>query len=314
VSKTSNDSDDWSGQSAALFDAARGAHAPSAADRERVRSALADKLAAAPAAPEAGGEVQPRFARSATSRAALAKLGTIGLGVVCALAAATAFLRAGESRERTASKVATPVQTIASGAQPTRRAAEPESGVASTAATLPAPPGPAATARLPNSVPARPAARRLSVPTAPARVPISARAPEESPTSTVQQPDSVGVGTQSSRPSPQPDAPGTRSEHAVAEPTIDARAELELVARINAAVRASAPSAVLALCAEHEHRWPHGMFEPEREGARAIASCSSRLEGAGDRARAFLTRYPRTAIAARVREECSAWLNENPDP
>jgi hypothetical protein len=110
------------------------------------------------------------------------------------------------------------------------------------------------------------------------------------------------VGIQSPS-SPQPDAPAESAEN-----TADARAELAFVARINAAVRESTPQTVLALCAEHERRWPHGIFEQEREGTRAIASCSSKSPGAGARARAFLANYPRAAIAARVREECAPLL------
>ena len=85
---------------------------------------------------------------------------------------------------------------------------------------------------------------------------------------------------------------------AVEEGTVD-------VARTNAAVRESGPQRVLALCAEHERRWPHGIFEQEREGTRAIAWCNAKSTGADARARAFLASYPRAAIAARVREECA---------
>jgi hypothetical protein len=142
--------------------------------------------------------------------------------------------------------------------------------------------------------------RQSIAPSTPAKVSVSARAPERSHVAAVDQPALV---ESPSPPSPRPEAPAQSADDA-----IDARAELEFVARINAAVRTSAPRTVLALCAEHERRWPHGTFEPEREGARAIASCRSQLPGAAARARAFLARYPRTAVAARVREECAPLL------
>jgi hypothetical protein len=135
---------------------------------------------------------------------------------------------------------------------------------------------------------------------APAKVSASKPEIERAQAHVLEQPALVGTP---SRPSLQSDAPQNSAE----DPT-DARAELEFVARINAAVRESTPQTVLALCAAHERRWPHGMFAQEREGARAIASCNAKLPGADARARAFLASYPRTPIAARVREECARLL------
>ena len=309
MSKPSKEPDDWSGQSAALFDAARGAHAPSAVDRERVRSALAEKIAAASGAPLDGGEMQAPSVGSGTSGAAFVKLAKIGLGVVCTLAAAAAFMRAGDAREQTAAR-SIPVQTVAAGAPPALHAAEPEAVVASAAAAPSGTPEAAAAARVASPSPARPVAPPAGESSTPAKVTVSGRAPERSATAVMEQPAPAGT-----RSRPSPHEPGRSVARAIDEVPIDehtpdARAEIELVARINAAVRASTPRAVLALCAEHERRWPHGTFEPEREGARAIASCRSKAQEAGARARAFLASYPRTAIAARVRQECAALLNE----
>jgi hypothetical protein len=88
----------------------------------------------------------------------------------------------------------------------------------------------------------------------------------------------------------------------------DARTELTLVERIHLAMRNGNPGGALALCAEHERRWPHGTFAQEREGVRAIASCEIRSNGAGPRARAFLAKYPGATLAPRVAAACTAQL------
>jgi len=51
----------------------------------------------------------------------------------------------------------------------------------------------------------------------------------------------------------------------------DARAELALVERMHAAMRAAKPAEALELCAEHAERWPRGVFTEEREAVSAIA-------------------------------------------
>jgi hypothetical protein len=335
VTKRTTEPDDWSAQSSALFDAARGAHAPSAADRERVRDALAQKLASATVVPTTTGDAQGGLTGAGMSQAAIGKLTKVGLGVALTLVGAAAFLRMGDSRERTEAKPAA-VQTDSPAAGPVQRAAELDvaarvpaatpdvavrapaasSDVAPASATeaqsqdaVPARPDvaltPAADARAQGAVPARTGARRPTASSTPAKVSASARTPDTAHTAEVDVPALVESGRP---PSPPPDAPADRDEDA-----IRARAELEFVARINAAVRTSAPRTVLALCAEHERRWPHGMFEQEREGARAIASCRAKLAGAAIQVRAFLATYPRTAVAARVRDECAPLLESDAD-
>jgi hypothetical protein len=98
-----------------------------------------------------------------------------------------------------------------------------------------------------------------------------------------------------------------RSPSAVEAP--DAAAELELVERIYAALRHGKPSSALALCAEHERRWPHGAFAQEREGVRAIASCDMHSSQALLRARTFLASYPRAPLAPRVATACASQLS-----
>jgi hypothetical protein len=88
----------------------------------------------------------------------------------------------------------------------------------------------------------------------------------------------------------------------------DPRAELALVERIQVAMLNARPKTVLALCAEHERRWPNGTFVQEREGLRAIASCNTHVTAAESRARAFLANFPRAPLAPRVGEACAVQL------
>jgi hypothetical protein len=80
--------------------------------------------------------------------------------------------------------------------------------------------------------------------------------------------------------------------------------------RMQGALREADFSKVLALCAEHARRWPHGMFEVEREGARAIASCGEGSADAVLRAKRFLSAHPSAPVAMRVSAACAAQLHE----
>ena len=80
--------------------------------------------------------------------------------------------------------------------------------------------------------------------------------------------------------------------------------------RIQAALREADYSTVLTLCAEHARRWPHGVFELEREGVRAIASCDRDSDDATLRAKRFLKAHPHAPVAMRVSAACAAQLKE----
>jgi hypothetical protein len=88
-------------------------------------------------------------------------------------------------------------------------------------------------------------------------------------------------------------------------PAADARAELTLVERIQAALRAHQSSLALELCNEHERRWPRGTFVEEREGIRALVACGTRAKDADARARMFLAAHPHTPLAHRVAAACA---------
>lgn len=85
--------------------------------------------------------------------------------------------------------------------------------------------------------------------------------------------------------------------------------ELALMQRIQAALDDGDAKRAYALTSEHAALWPAGSFQQEREGVRAIASCQLHLHDAASRARAFLSRYARSALAPRVQSECRLAAN-----
>jgi hypothetical protein len=127
-------------------------------------------------------------------------------------------------------------------------------------------------------------------PAAPPLQPVAAATLERLPTT-------AGA---SARTSPPPQTHPVRVEQSV-----DARAELGLVERMHAAMRAAEPAEALALCAEHAKRWPRGVFTEEREAVRAIASCALRSGDAAARAELFLSKHPRAPTAPRVAAACA---------
>jgi hypothetical protein len=86
--------------------------------------------------------------------------------------------------------------------------------------------------------------------------------------------------------------------------------ELAMMKRMQNALQEADFSAVLALCAEHARRWPHGVFELEREGVRAIASCGEHSDDAALRAERFLNAHPHAPVAMRVSAACAAQLKK----
>jgi hypothetical protein len=97
-------------------------------------------------------------------------------------------------------------------------------------------------------------------------------------------------------------APAT--DLAIAAPQ-EASTELAVLKRMQAALHAADFTKALALCADHERRWPHGRFELEREGVRVIAACGASSHDALPMAKAFLAKHPRAAIALRVSSACA---------
>jgi hypothetical protein len=95
VTKQPIESGDWSSASEALFRSARGAHGPNPRDRDRVRNALAQRLAEVSNAPIAGAV--SRLSGATKSGVALSTLAMIGVGLVAVIAGLVVFLRTGDS-------------------------------------------------------------------------------------------------------------------------------------------------------------------------------------------------------------------------
>lgn len=114
--------------------------------------------------------------------------------------------------------------------------------------------------------------------------------------------ESVASITSSGASTPTPKTSRSRSEPlvpAAPKPTRDGtRDELELVRRMDAAVRDKDFKAALQLCDEHQRHWPHGIFAFEREGVKANAP------DAAEKAEHFLASHANVPIAMRVTAAC----------
>jgi hypothetical protein len=347
VSKSNGQTDngDWSSASDALFQAVRTDHDPTATDRARVRRALATRLGGgAPAALAVDGGAQA-MARKGAHGATLGNIVKVSLGVACVVAVVSALMLAvGHPSERPAktplvapaqsttvtpaqSTTVTPAQstTVAprqmptsasdSHAAPVKVALSDSKRSARAASRLPR--AHVALAKMATSVSNAPAPSD-SMFAAPYPAPAKLATPEgNAPTRSdskvmpaAASPPDVPVALSQPSPAEPADRAAVRLER---EPSrtnelADAGAELALVERIYAAMHNANPSAALALCAEHERRWPHGTFAQEREGVRSIAFCDMRSKQAGSRARAFLADHPRAPLAPRVAAACATQL------
>jgi hypothetical protein len=83
-------------------------------------------------------------------------------------------------------------------------------------------------------------------------------------------------------------------------------AEVTLLRRASAALRAGDPKGALAAVSEHAHRFPNGALAEERDTERIVALCAL---GRGDEAARAMERfkrsYPSSAHEARIRAACS---------
>ena len=338
---TPEDRDDcWSSESEALFRAARSDNAPSAADRERVRRVLAQRLAD----PRGTKGVRHAGARSAR----LLQLG-VGLTFVVAAGLAVKHFRSARSvrAESTAVQVVAPPEPR-EGAQPTAADAR----VAQIVLPLPSTEaGSSVRSRATHPVrassssrPARSHSSRVfgavdesareragfgnviaqgpplvAIPSSPvtsyqgsdgpaARVAQDERAAEFSPPSAARAalalPTSVrrdgADGSEIVKVKAARTQPTAAAQPEPSQSATDARAEVVFMRKIQAAE----PARALVLCAEHERRWAHGTFVQEREGLRAIALCTTAAKDSRLQARQFLERYPRSTLGPRVREAC----------
>jgi hypothetical protein len=326
---------DWSEQSEALFQSARGDHAPTAFDRARVRSALAQRLAAASNVAPAGGTLPTPGAHPRTSRAALGKLVKIGVGVACVMAGTFAVMRDHQS-SKPAARTPAALPPTAANAKPSAPAPAPAASTQASATTAHDQPVIAVVVHSESAATARVGTKRSRARSTPQKLSTPARATAQAapPSSSAEQvgphePQALvsdtSAAVSTSAVAQDPVAEPEPGQRATAQPkparlpaaeqadSADERAELAFVARINAALRESKLRSVLALCTEHERRWPHGAFVQEREALRAIASCGTGVTGADARARTFLASYPRAPLAPRVHDACVQQLKATGD-
>ncbi|HMJ12475.1 MAG TPA: hypothetical protein VK524_13715 [Polyangiaceae bacterium] len=334
MTKSQPDNGDWSDDSESLFAAARGDHDATAADRVRVRNALSARLAGGAAASHpAGGSAGSSAAKSVH----LMTLGNfVKLSLVVAIVAAGSFAltrtlgRAAEPARpphpvapvRAMSDVAPSDHStpVVSREEPNVRAHDPFPRATATGSERSASAGFGARRKRSDRVSTRGRTSRADRTDSELQLqPMSApgSTPERSHPARL---DSKGANmpadtrTQAAIGPLLPNATQTAAlEPARGAASLDestsARAELAFVRRIHAAMREAKPSAALALCVQHEQRWPHGTFALEREGVRAIALCDTRSRQAAFRAREFLSNHGRTPLAPRVEAACAQQLS-----
>ena len=101
-------------------------------------------------------------------------------------------------------------------------------------------------------------------------------------------------------------APAPRRPSLVAPPESALRSELDLMARVQEALRDNQGARALLLIASYDARHPSGVLASERLAAEVFAACQT-----GDRARArraadrFLAQDGASSLAARVRNACA---------
>lgn len=291
-----------------LLRSARGDHAPSSVDRERVRRALSRRLSA-----EADASVSTTTTPAPTGL--LHPLAKTGIGLVAIAAGVATLMRLNDHAPKSA--VIVPPQVTLPVAQPV---SEPPA-----VATTPSPPPPPKAA-----VGTKRAAARTKAVVADSAAALlvqdahaDARPVESQPARTTQTISRAAAESQmherqsaaQAAVSVAADAPkAERAQRSVAlaarahDSSSDRREELAFVARIRTASLDADDAQVLQLCGEHKRRWPNGMFAQEREALRAIASCRKQSESAADIARTFSASYPESPMLPRVRAACALQL------
>jgi hypothetical protein len=334
VTKGQIDTDDWSSASEGLFRGARTGHDPTALDRARVRRALAQRLAAgAVVTLTAEGSAQAATSPSAQG-VLLSKVLKISMSVAVVAAGSVAMFQnfASPSARPQAPEVRVQTQapTPDAGARPFPSATKSDEPTAldlalrgplakQLASQNDRPLRATARTRSPHKQAVRAKRTTLERPvvqssvTPPSAATASTTAAKVSSSVTTvgseHQSASAPVEAASPRAAVITQAQAKPEQHAAREPeAVDARAELVFVERMQAALRNTNPSLALALCAEHERRWPHGTFSEEREGVRAIASCNMHSKQAASRARVFLANHPHAPLALRVTAACATQL------
>ncbi|MET0389041.1 MAG: hypothetical protein ABW321_23910 [Polyangiales bacterium] len=329
MSNSPIDKADWGDDTADLFRSARHAHDPTTLERARFERILSRI--------EAGSAAQP-LATSGSGNAAsvtfglFSKLSLIVLGMAAAYFAASYIQRESGTPPLNPSpplaaaettKAAPPLADAAAhdvkapsaddktlhAARATRRDQESTARVAARR-----PRASAERQRPPRTAAGAPSAAPDHDPAAvdaPASVPPtwSVQAADALPRSAAQRVAAVHEPTQQERSSASSSPPvaAPRTPEPTGAPIAES-SELDTLKRMQAALRAADYTAALALCAEHERRWPHGKFELERQGVQAIAACGATSGDALSLAKHFLADHPRASLAMRVSSACRSQL------
>jgi hypothetical protein len=321
---------DWSSDSESLFQAARFDHEASAADKARVQEGIASRLSARAVETASAGQGGAGLGQRATQLIRSSSALRLVLGVLCVATVSTTWMLASE-RPNPQGPVDLAVSSLTRAGTTDPPTVESPRFAAQNAATQEGRATSAISARAQDTPHLR-ATQGLSgvdlAPTAVARPLHAPRSQRRAVTgSRTRMPSEVSQAAVSpaatERTASEPAAPVEAKAAPPSEPperparAEDARAELTLVERIQAALRVHDTFLVLELCSEHERRWPHGTFVEEREGIRALVACNTRSRNAESRARLFLAAYPHTPFAQRVAAACavppSATLSESTD-
>jgi hypothetical protein len=278
---------------------ARGAHEPASGAKDRVRAGLVAALSVPAGGAAAAAVVRPPVRASWLTAAKLAALAAVvGAGAVLLFGRDAREPRevreVGETKGAHESVAASPVVRAPSGDIPSPvRGASADLASASPsepprAALLASTPG---TASGSGWLPAAPSAPSIPV----VQVDSLALAPSSS-------------GSPLASDSPAAAAPhaGASAHHrAVAGGSV--AAEVAILRRVSAALRAGDAEAALAAVGEHARRFPNGALAEERDTERIVALCALGRRDEGARATERFNRaYPSSSHAARVQAACVA--------
>jgi hypothetical protein len=98
--------------------------------------------------------------------------------------------------------------------------------------------------------------------------------------------------------------PRARSSPSAQPDTDDVEAEMRLLTQAQRALEHGSPGGALQALARHRREFPHASLAVEREGLRAVASCSAKLADGRALAERFVAQYPSSPLVARVRTAC----------
>jgi hypothetical protein len=289
----------------ALLDLARGGHEPQAADRGRVRVALAAPLGLA-----AGLASSSAGAVGGASAGVLSTTGLLVLKIVGVVAVATGVAGGGIAVHRGLWTPSPPATTAARAVAAASPAPAPTSSTWSPAAG--SVPRPAATAvreapaeEPPQAPPAQPFA--MGQPPAPPTQSLGPARATPSPTDSDPWRTEARVVS-----SPRQDDVPAVSERASANDVPSAlptpttlRAETALIRAGLDALHGGDPARALALFNQHAREFPGGILSDERDVERITALCDlGRNAEARDAAASFLSRRPSGSLAGRVLSSC----------